>query len=102
MAVVGAGGIHNVGPDGPNTTIGQLIDNCVRATSSDATRCEWTRISCSPKEFSCQSVAFAGPSGGPTGRHEPTDERLHRGPGVQRYDADTGASITLGPYQALG
>jgi nucleoside-diphosphate-sugar epimerase len=32
-----AGGIHNVVPDGPNTTMGQLIDDCVRATGSDAT-----------------------------------------------------------------
>jgi len=31
-----AGGIHNVVPDGPNTTMGQLIDSCVRATGSDA------------------------------------------------------------------
>ena len=31
-----AGGIHNVVPDGPNITMGQLIDNCVRATGSDA------------------------------------------------------------------
>jgi 2'-hydroxyisoflavone reductase len=32
-----AGGIHNVVPDEPNTTMGQLIDNCVQATGSDAT-----------------------------------------------------------------
>lgn len=32
-----AGGIHNVVPDGPNTTMGQLVDNCVRATGSAAT-----------------------------------------------------------------
>jgi 2'-hydroxyisoflavone reductase len=31
-----AGGIHNVVPDGPNTTMGQLVDSCVRATGSDA------------------------------------------------------------------
>jgi nucleoside-diphosphate-sugar epimerase len=31
-----AGGVHNVVPDGPNTTMGQLIDNCVQATGSDA------------------------------------------------------------------
>ena len=32
-----AGGIHNVVPDEPDTTMGQLIDNCVQATGSDAT-----------------------------------------------------------------
>jgi len=32
-----AGGIHNVVPDGPNTTMGQLVGGCVRATGSDAT-----------------------------------------------------------------
>jgi 2'-hydroxyisoflavone reductase len=32
-----AGGIHNVVPDGPNTTMGQLIGSCVQATGSDAT-----------------------------------------------------------------
>lgn len=31
-----AGGVHNVVPDGPNTTMGQLIDDCVQATGSDA------------------------------------------------------------------
>jgi len=31
-----ASGIRNVVPDGPNTTMGQLIDDCVRATGSDA------------------------------------------------------------------
>ena len=31
-----AGGIHNVVADGPNTTMGQLIDSCVRATGSGA------------------------------------------------------------------
>jgi 2'-hydroxyisoflavone reductase len=32
-----AGGIHNVVPDGPNTTMGQFVDNCVQATGSGAT-----------------------------------------------------------------
>jgi len=32
-----AGGLHNVVPDGPNTTMGQLIDNSVLATGSVAT-----------------------------------------------------------------
>jgi nucleoside-diphosphate-sugar epimerase len=32
-----AGGVHNVVPDGPNTTMGQLVDNCVQATGSGAT-----------------------------------------------------------------
>jgi 2'-hydroxyisoflavone reductase len=32
-----AGGIHNVVPDGPNAAMGQLVDNCVQATGSDAT-----------------------------------------------------------------
>jgi nucleoside-diphosphate-sugar epimerase len=32
-----AGGIHNVVPDEPNATMGQLVDNCVRTTGSDAT-----------------------------------------------------------------
>ena len=32
-----AGGIRNVVPDGPNTTMGQLIGDSVRATGSDAT-----------------------------------------------------------------
>ncbi|WP_433709426.1 NAD-dependent epimerase/dehydratase family protein [Nocardia sp. CA-084685] len=32
-----ASGIYNVVPDEPNTTMGQLIDNCVQATGSDAT-----------------------------------------------------------------
>ena len=31
-----AGGIVNLVPDGPNTTMGQLIDSCVKATGSDA------------------------------------------------------------------
>ncbi len=31
-----AGGIHNVVPDGPNTTMGELINSCVRATGSAA------------------------------------------------------------------
>lgn len=31
-----ASGIHNVVPDGPNTTMGQLVDDCVQATGSDA------------------------------------------------------------------
>jgi 2'-hydroxyisoflavone reductase len=30
------GGIHNVVADGPSATMGQLIDDCVRATGSDA------------------------------------------------------------------
>jgi nucleoside-diphosphate-sugar epimerase len=30
------GGVHNVVPDGPNTTMGGLLDDCVRATGSDA------------------------------------------------------------------
>lgn len=33
----GAGGVHNVVPDGPNTTMGQLVDSCVRTTGSAAT-----------------------------------------------------------------
>jgi 2'-hydroxyisoflavone reductase len=32
-----AGGVHNVVPDEPNTTMGQLIDDCVKATGADAT-----------------------------------------------------------------
>ena len=32
-----AGGIHNVVPDGPNTTMGRLVDNCAQATGSAAT-----------------------------------------------------------------
>jgi 2'-hydroxyisoflavone reductase len=32
-----AGGIHNVVPDAPNTTMGQLVDYCVQTTGSDAT-----------------------------------------------------------------
>ena len=32
-----AGGIHNVVPDEPNTTMGQLVDDCVLATGSAAT-----------------------------------------------------------------
>jgi 2'-hydroxyisoflavone reductase len=32
-----AGGLHNVVPDGPNTTMGQLVDSCVQATGSAAT-----------------------------------------------------------------
>ncbi|MEV6604146.1 NAD-dependent epimerase/dehydratase family protein [Kutzneria sp. NPDC051319] len=32
-----AGGVHNVVPDEPNTTMGQLVDDCVRATGADAT-----------------------------------------------------------------
>jgi 2'-hydroxyisoflavone reductase len=35
-----AGGIHNVVPDRPNTTMGQLVDNCVQATGFE--RC--TRV----------------------------------------------------------
>ncbi|MFG6198270.1 NAD-dependent epimerase/dehydratase family protein [Nonomuraea sp. JJY05] len=31
-----AGGIHNVVPDGPNTTMGRLVGECVQATGSDA------------------------------------------------------------------
>ncbi|GLY75146.1 NAD-dependent epimerase [Actinoallomurus iriomotensis] len=31
-----AGGIHNVVPDEPNTTMGRLLDDCVRATGSNA------------------------------------------------------------------
>jgi 2'-hydroxyisoflavone reductase len=30
------GGVHNVVPDGPNTTMGRLLDDCVRATGSAA------------------------------------------------------------------
>lgn len=32
-----AGGVHNVVPDEPNTTMGRLVDDCVRATGADAT-----------------------------------------------------------------
>ncbi|MBF8186194.1 NAD-dependent epimerase [Nonomuraea sp. K274] len=32
-----AGGIHNAVPDGPNTTMGRLVGNCVQATGSNAT-----------------------------------------------------------------
>jgi 2'-hydroxyisoflavone reductase len=32
-----AGGIHNVVAEGPNTTMGQLVGDCVQATGSDAT-----------------------------------------------------------------
>lgn len=32
-----AGGLHNVVPDGPNTTMGELVDNAVLATGSGAT-----------------------------------------------------------------
>ena len=32
-----AGGLHNVVPDGPNTTMGGLVDACVQATGADAT-----------------------------------------------------------------
>ncbi|WP_068927370.1 hypothetical protein [Planobispora rosea] len=32
-----AGGVHNVVPDGTNTTMGRLVDTCVRVTGSDAT-----------------------------------------------------------------
>ena len=32
-----AGGVHNVVPDGPNTTMGELVDNAVLATGSGAT-----------------------------------------------------------------
>jgi nucleoside-diphosphate-sugar epimerase len=31
-----AAGVHNVVPDGPNTTMGQLVDTCVRTTGSGA------------------------------------------------------------------
>jgi 2'-hydroxyisoflavone reductase len=31
-----AGGVHNVVPDAPNITMGQLVDHCVQATGSDA------------------------------------------------------------------
>lgn len=32
-----AGGVHNAVPDGTNTTMGQLVNDCARATGSDAT-----------------------------------------------------------------
>lgn len=32
-----AGGVHNAVPDGPNTTMGRLIDDCAAVTGADAT-----------------------------------------------------------------
>ncbi len=32
-----AGGVHNAVPDGPNTTMGGLVDSCVQATGAAAT-----------------------------------------------------------------